>query len=277
MMGRKTAYLLLLLIVILISLKSTSGQTILTAKELAGSYVIGFQFGGSEISLNERGIFQKQSSDCTEYYLESGTFTISDGVIVFRRLKVTKNHHGEDKSKATILFDRTGAKRSDSVSSDEIFVLKPVKWAGRIYLIPPSELDRFTDAINLGLEPRQGLITRDYFGDFYLRTGDEAKEVSGKPGLPERPLSLLLSSPVTATIVNIEGTGEDRIATIDKGSKDGLRVGLSMVSVHVDMFDQRRLIIVSVEEKTAKVKIHEDIVFGEQLTTRYGHRLQFGP
>jgi len=50
--------------------------------------------------------------------------------------------------------------------------LLPVRWGARRYLIPPTEMNRFISAINLGDEPRSSPR-----GSFLLAEGDEAKSI----------------------------------------------------------------------------------------------------
>ena len=58
---------------------------------------------------------------------------------------------------------------------------------------------KFIGAINLGFEPREVEGYRAYYGQFYLRVGDENKAIDGRPPLPKEFLDNLLSAPVIAT------------------------------------------------------------------------------
>lgn len=56
--------------------------------------------------------------------------------------------------------------------------VRPIRWGGRCYLIPPGRMQEFCDSIIRGDEPR-----KDVAGRFYL-FGDEDR-VDGTPELPE--------------------------------------------------------------------------------------------
>ena len=131
-------------------------------------------------------------------------------------------------------------------------------------------MDNFTNAVNLGLEPRRTLIAEPYYGQFFLRKGDETKIVSGNPSLPKQWSSLLLEKPVAATVVHVESQGSEIIVTIDKGSEAGLKAGMRLIEVHAAepslSFDP---VIISVEKGSAKLKAHRAWEVGDKLTTRF--------
>ncbi len=51
-------------------------------------------------------------------------------------------------------------------------VLMPVRWGGRIYLVPDGELQQFCEDTSKGTEPRS--IER---GRYFLRLGDHRKAI----------------------------------------------------------------------------------------------------
>jgi len=57
----------------------------------------------------------------------------------------------------------------------DTFVLMPLRWGERLYLIRAGELEAFCRSISSRLEPRKTAV-----GDQFLRRGDHAKRVGGK-------------------------------------------------------------------------------------------------
>jgi hypothetical protein len=109
----------------------------------------------------------------------------------------------------------------------------PVKWGTRRYLIPADGIVDFCNNINEGREPR----TKAH-GFCLLRRGDENQKVSGFPKLPEEYQHYLLAKPIEATIVAVgkyttrpsvtDWKFKDTPVTLDKGTKQGLRVGMEL-------------------------------------------------
>lgn len=96
--------------------------------------------------------------------------------------------------------------------------------------------------------------------------------ISGSPSLPEKWLALLLRKPVTATIVSIEEDGQERVATIDKGSRAGLKVGMRLIGQNEEPSPWSVSELIVVEEKSAKLRVGPASKVGEKLTTRYEPR-----
>ncbi|MCL2709564.1 MAG: hypothetical protein FWE95_01685 [Planctomycetaceae bacterium] len=134
---------------------------------------------------------------------------------------------------------------------DEAIKRKPIRWGERIYLIPTYRVIEFCNAVNSGGEPRN----RTY-GRFYLRRGDEEKEVKGKPELSEEFMPYLLDKPVDATIASVEKIHEkDRhqnIATVvvNKGKNDGLLPGMELHVVKPSIIGE--VTLTRVEETQSK-------------------------
>lgn len=152
------------------------------------------------------------------------------------------------------------------------FELVPVRWSERLYLMDADNLDRFANAINLSLEPRSALGTEHYYGEFYLRNGDERKKVEGSPSLPEKQRALLLDTPVTATILSVEKTAKGDVAIIDKGSRDKLRVGMRMLGADEEPSPWSGAEVVAVAEDSARVKLSGEMKAGDKLSTKYEPR-----
>jgi hypothetical protein len=265
----------LLFVVCLVFTVNLSAQQILTASELAGTYIAGHNFGGSSINLQADGTYSQESGACTMSTKESGTYFLSDGVVRFTILKYTGVQFS-DESKEIDLLNPEARKEFFGYRDDEKveplkteFTLLPVKWSERVYLIDESDLRDFSNAINLGLEPRTELSSEPYYGSFFLRESDLQKSVSGKPQLPAEWRTFLLSKPVTAKIVAIETQAKTQIATINRGSQDGLKVGMKLLVKEQEPSLWSRVgEILSVEKRTAKVQV-EDLKVGDILNSKY--------
>lgn len=244
------------------------------AGELAGTYVAGHYFGGRSIQLNADGTYSEDSGSCTYTTREAGKYVLAGGLLRFTILKYTGRRNGAEQE--VDLFDPQAQREFFGIREGEEvgplkteFTLRPVHWGGRIYLIDESSLQDFSNAVNLGLEPRTSPISEPYYGSFLLRTGDEEKSVSGKPSLPERWQSFLLDEPVTARVLALEGQGETRVAVINRGSRSGLKVGMKLVGKGQSPSPwSGEGTVVSVDETTAKIEARESKV-GDTLSTKY--------
>jgi hypothetical protein len=274
-MATRTIRSVLLFVVCLVFTANLSAQQILTASELTGTYVAGHNFGGSSINLQADGTYSQDSGACTMATKRSGKYFLSDGIVRFTILKYTGVQFS-DESKEIDLFNSEALKEFFGYGNDEKvepptteFSLVLVKWGERVYLIDDSNLRDFSNAINLGLEPRPELRSEPYYGSFFLREGDLQKSVTGKPSLPAEWQTFLLGKPVTAKIVAIETQDKTQIATINRGSRDGLKVGMKLL-----LKDQEPSLwsrggeILSVETRTAKVEVY-DLKVGDILNSKF--------
>lgn len=265
----------LLFTICLLLTASVSAQQILNANELAGTYFAGHDFGGSSIELKADGTYSQGHGSCTYSTEESGKFYISNGVVRFTILKYTGKQFS-DEAKEVDLFNAKARKEFFDYDEDEElepfeteFSLVAVKWGERIYLIYESALKDFSNAVNLGVEPRAEMRSEPYFGAFFLREGDEQKSVSGKPTLPAEWQPFLLSKPVNAKIVAAEKQGEDTLGIIDRGSRDGLKAGMILLGKDEQPSPfSREGVVVSVEEKSAKILIF-DLKVGDTVNSKY--------
>ncbi|HEV2860523.1 MAG TPA: hypothetical protein VGX48_05935 [Pyrinomonadaceae bacterium] len=268
-MLRRSAFLLL---AIPLCASQVVAQAAATPETLEGKYFIGHRFGASALTLRADGTYSVESGDCTTEYLDSGTYVVSEGALRLTILKYVAKRRGADRE--INLLDPNerkefygGGDAGREISRE--FSLLPVAWSERTYLIPENDLDDFAGAINLGLEPRAELSAEPFYGSFYLREGDEQKKVAGPPSLPERWLALLLRKPVTATIVSIEGDGPEKVATINKGSRAGLKVGVRLIGVDEEPTPWSVTEVSYVDGSTAKVRVGPDSKVGDKLTTKY--------
>jgi hypothetical protein len=109
----------------------------------------------------------------------------------------------------------------------------PISWGTRRYLIPTDDIVGFCNNINEGREPRM-----DSHGFYLLRRGDEKKNVSGSPKMPDEYQHYLLAKPTETTIVAVgpyttrpsvvDWKFKDTPVTLDGGTKHGLRVGMEL-------------------------------------------------
>ncbi len=265
----------LLFVVCLVFTVNVSAQQILNASELAGTYVAGHNFGGSSINLQADGTYSQDSGACTMATKESGQYLLSEGIVRFTILKYTGVQFS-DQSKEIDLFNPEARKEFFGHRDDEKveplkneFTLLPVKWGERVYLIDENDLRDFSNAINLGLEPRTDLRSEPYYGSFFLRESDLQKSVTGKPSLPAQWKTFLLSERVTAEIVRIETQAKTQVATINRGSQDGLKVGMKLLVEGQEPSPwSTEGEILSVEKGTAKVQVG-DAKVGDVLSSKY--------
>jgi hypothetical protein len=203
---------------------------------------------------------------------------VEDNVIRFTTIKLTIRSHGEKKE-----HDLTKRKaRKKYLDTDEPFTtdsweLQVVRWGERIYLMNPKVIGSFVEAINLGFEPRSVDGYRTHYGEIYLREGDAIKRVTGPPPLSEEFLRDLLPAPVIVTVLGLKTEGVTTLATIDRGSADGLKQDMWLVPV-TPIFSYEPLQpfrIKSVAEHSAEVFVFGDIKVGDQMSTRFADVLRY--
>ena len=279
--------LFLLFFILLLSVIQSLAQQETIFKKFAGTYVTGHEFGGGSIKLETDGTFSEGggSDDGTEIST-SGNYILLDGVLHFKITKQT-GKRALDRKEFNLLDPEERKEMFRGDSSGEVereFKYLPIDWSERIYLIGESELKNFANAINLGIEPRSSLISRDdfspWYGSFYLRSGDEQKKVSGKPNLPEEWLSFLLGKPLTATVISIQNVEKRQFVTIstvtiNKGSKDGLKVGMRFVTKDEVPSQWDATEIISVEKDKARIQARTELKIGDRLNTKYKPKMLY--
>lgn len=253
-------------------------------KKFAGTYVTGHEFGGGSLTLDDDGRFSEGGgSDDGTQISTSGTYELSDGRLRFIIVKHTGRRGSEGKE--FNLLDPQDRKEmfgdSGGGKIEKEFEMLPIEWSGRIYLLYERDLKNFADAVNLGIEPRSTLTSNSYsspwYGSFYLRSGDEQKKATGNPPLPEQWLSYLLSKPVTAKVISIEEVKKYQwrttfTGTINKGSRDGLKVGMRLLTEDEDPSPWGGTEVISVAEKTAKIRtdlVRSELKVGDKISSRY--------
>jgi len=279
-MVTKINRVLLLCLAVLLPIAQSMAHQEEAFKKFAGTYVSGHSFGGGSLTLKPDGTYSATgSSDDGTVIKASGIYAFSDGILRFTTVREVGKRMGGDKE-LNLLDPKERQEMFGSSTPAEInreFEMLPITWSDRIYLIDEKDLKDFVNAINLGVEPRAMLSGEPYYGSFYLRRGDEQKKVTGNPSLPEKWLSLLLGKPVTATVIEIVESkkqqfgGATTTAIIDKGSKDGLRVGTRLLSIGEEPSPYRGTEIISVTEKTATVRadrVGSELKIGDKLHNR---------
>jgi hypothetical protein len=202
-----------------------------TLERLAGLYFFGDGFVGRTLMLHANGRFSfSWEADDGGYHRDEGTAEIVGGLVSLHSEKSDTNRPG-------------GLPHPK---------LLPVRWGKRVYLVPDGQVLDFCNAVNLGLEPREG-----WHGRFYLRmvwtekvrAGLEEPRLdtaAGLPALPTRWGSYLLKRPLQGKVIRSfrdeEGRRrlsdrltpgfvfnlEDERALVDLGSDDGLKVGMEL-------------------------------------------------
>ena len=111
----------------------------------------------------------------------------------------------------------------------------PVEWGERRYLIPPSKVKRFCNAVNSGEEPRAAA-----WGSFLLSRAKDETPPSGKPEMPREFAKLVLDTPLVANVVAVkEGVSDPShgatcrvtVVTLDIGSQNGAWEGMRLFLV----------------------------------------------
>jgi hypothetical protein len=255
-------------------------QANFTLKDLAGVYIFSSGFVGASFSLKDDGKYEYRTfSDCCDpVWKQVGTYTIKENVVHFKIIQYTLNEYNlfDPKERKEALV-KLYHKKEEDIKDEKIETkneMHIVRWGERLYLLNYKDLYKFAAAVNLGIEPRNEIIHRDFLStQFYLKIGDEKKNGSGKPNLPLEWLPYILNSPLTAKITKVEGEKREKKYTINKGSKDGLKVGMCFVGKNVKIEYSNLMWVVSVEEHSAKVEDRSllyppEYKVGDILTTK---------
>ncbi len=259
---RPILYLPIILTLLLITASAQSNNSATaTVKEFVGQYVFSSGYVGANYKLTDDGKFEYSTfSDCCDpVWGQIGTYALKDNQLHFKISKKTLNKYDLlDPKQMTEAYRKLYDYKGEDFKIKDIeteYDMQIVKWGERVYLIEPERLHLFAAAVNFGIEPRGGIINENYLTTrFYLRRGDERKPVSGKPSLPEPLLSYLQDSPLKVTITKIEEQEKEKIYTINKGSANGIKAGMSLVGENVEPDYDNFLWVISVDANSAKVK-----------------------
>ncbi len=131
-----------------------------------------------------------------------------------------------------------------------------VTWGERTYLIPSDDVIGFCNAVNSRLEPRDRA-----HGRYFLKRGDDKRDISGLPGIPSRYRQYLLPDPVEAVIIEIGSSTtrpsradwhfKDTRVIIDKGAHDGLLAGMKLYVIDPS-FHAETITLIGVEENSSE-------------------------
>ncbi|MGD9590304.1 MAG: hypothetical protein AB7Q37_11795 [Pyrinomonadaceae bacterium] len=234
-------------------------ETASPTTDLAGEYLYSSGYVGANYKLFGDGRFEYSSfSDCCDpVWREAGTFVLEGDQLQLRLTTKTLNEYNLlDAKQATKafrkLYDEKGEVKPGEIETE--YSMHVVRWGSRIYLVPPKRLHLFVAAICFDVEPRSRVIHRDFLTtQFFLRRGDETKEVGGVPTLPEWHLWILRQSRLKATITQIVGAGEGKSFVIDKGSRDGVKIGMALARENIKPDHDSFLWVESVSQTSARL------------------------
>lgn len=131
------------------------------------------------------------------------------------------------------LTSRVFRKPEDSLCVGSRLAL--VNWGERRYLLEPEQMKAFCNEINAGREPRSS-----NWGNFLMRHEEVARPPTGKPELPREFMSMLLESPLRASIIAVGAARPctptsklNRVCTVtvDVGTRDRAWEGMELYVV----------------------------------------------
>ncbi|HYW74363.1 MAG TPA: hypothetical protein VE961_25295 [Pyrinomonadaceae bacterium] len=237
--------------------------------QLLGTFTISTQFSSTSITIRANHRYLKVIHDCTSETEEAGSYKVENGVITLTQESLKVRDHGskhwKDLLDPRVYRERYG-EAPPSGDPPEEFV--PISWGERLYLVHQDSLVDFVNAINLAIEPRAGSCAA-YFGVHLLRDGDEKKVPVGHPALPADLLSLLLDKTVDAQIISVSHQGDELTATIDRGSKAGLRPHMRLIGINKAPVYWQGMEVLSVQDQSAQLKLYEEARVGDKVTSKY--------
>ena len=140
----------------------------------------------------------------------------------------------------------------------------PVRWGNRMYLVATNEMAEFCSAFN-----QRDDLGSPVRGDYYLRQDAANKVMTGKPAVPKEWQAYLLDRPVRGKITQLIGKQE---AWLDKGSDDGLLVGMILMAQRHNKLMFARVQIEAVEKGRCRIKCCWDdsqLALEQKVTTRF--------
>lgn len=252
---------ILLFLSLLFSAGNIFAQQNKDAKDLAGIYTYSTGFVGAGYFIKADGNYEYSSwSDCCDpVWKEVGNYSVNETGIHFKFLKHTLNTYNLlDPAEMTKAYRKLYDYKGDDFTAEDIeteYDMQIVRWDERVYLITPEKRHLFAAAVNLKIEPRPGIINENYLTSrFFLRRGDEVKKVTGKPSVPAELLALMPNPPINIAVTKIEEQDKERIIIVNKGSKDGLKIGMCFIGKNVEPDYDNLLWVISIEENSAKLK-----------------------
>jgi hypothetical protein len=273
-----------LLLVVLVAVAPTVlGQSVTRPADLAGVYRTGHEFGAGDFVLHVDGTFQQdEGSDDGTRVKTTGTFQANDGKLLFSISKcIGRDRHDRE-------FDLLDPKERQMIvgfaDREKEFSMFAIRWSERLYLIRESDMQRFADAVNMGIEPRNALFSLSWkdspwMGSFYLRSGDEEKRTTGRPPLPQFWSEMLLASPVAGKVIRIDKFEkiteeyDEFTATINLGSRNGLKTGMKLLLPgHGEPSPWSGPEVISLQPRTAQIKVRifrNKLKIGDVVSSKY--------
>jgi hypothetical protein len=165
-----------------------------TLAGLAGEYFFSDGFESETLRISNRRRFTLAYTNCTGGYRIRGDATLVEGHVVLG---------------TGFAYRFLPARR--------LIDLIPIRWGDRLYLVPKDAGESFCTHVNLrGSSGYPG-------GTFYIRSGDEKKQVDGLPSVPEEWETMLLATPLVGRIVEVMKPGRARV---NLGYKNGIWNGM---------------------------------------------------
>lgn len=271
--------------------QTSDGARAISPSDILGTYSFSFEFGGQSFTLKEGGRYESVSGGCTHVTLSEGTYTYEGGVVSIvvtsrkerqhdqsdeEAVEVKPSEDGEDEEEA----DKKEEEETAAGDGDDAWRLFPVRWGARLYIISEEEMRDFCNAVNAGVEPRLGADDADYhvsfygayLGAFYLRDGDEKKDVSGLPEVPHAFREHLLEKPIEGEVVSVDAEGNAAVSLAREG---GLREGMRLFvqrdpPAHWTEYSiNNTLLVMSVQGATATVNVGNRARAGDKVSTKF--------
>jgi hypothetical protein len=141
-----------------------------------------------------------------------------------------------DKGKLRLSFTFPNKRKGFQGIAEELI---PIAWGDRKYLVPSDDIVGFCNKVNDGSGPRKGV-----HGSHLLRRGDEEKEVTGFPNVPEEFKAYLLARPIEAEIIGVgkytthpsvcDWKFKETPVTLNCGKNKGLLTGMELHVIQPD-------------------------------------------
>jgi hypothetical protein len=241
--------------------KSVPEKPASDTQALIGEYIYSSGFVGAYIKILSDGRYEYFTfSDCCDpVWRELGSYVLTDNLLHFKITTKTLNDYNMlDPKQATEGYRAVYKREYADARASEIrteYDMYIVRWGERTYLLEPDRLPLFAAAVNFGIEPRQGIMNRNYLTThFFLRFGDMDKAVVGKPELPEPWSSFVNASPIKAAVTKVESQDKQRVYTVNKGTADGVKVGMYFVGENTEPDYDNLLLVILTEEGSATLK-----------------------
>jgi len=153
----------------------------------------------------------------------------------------------------------------------ETYRLYLIRWGGRTYVA--EDISRFVAAVNVGLEPRGDAIPQDNLENYiYIRLGDEKIEPTGQPVTVKTADELLSAPHIEIQVTGKQLESQALSVSTNKGSADGLRLGMCFFEKRSRNTYDPILCVTSVTDHLARLTdpwaFRTEISVGDTLTNR---------